>query len=124
MAAGGETRNPLLRLEQQPGGGSSQRAGDEAQHIEAGQIGVGFKIAEHLPGNLGMIEAVLGVFRELIERPAEFLAVLANNPHQRHIFRQPARGRHRQAQSHFRFFIFHSPQYAPPGRTLAVQPSK
>jgi len=114
VAAGGETRNPLLRLEQQVGGGSSQRIGAE-------EIFVGFKIAEHLPGNLGMIVLVLGAFRELVERQPELLAMLANNPYQRHVFRQPVPTFHRRPQFNPRPLIFHKSEFAPSGGTMAVK---
>jgi len=120
MAAGGETRNPSLRLEQQVGGGSSQRAGDVAQHVEAGQIFVGFKIAEHLPGNLGMAEAVHSAVRELVEGQPELLPMAANNPHQRHVFRQPVPTFHRRPQLNSRPLIFHKSKIAPPDGTKNV----
>lgn len=78
--------------------GSSQRAGDKPQRIGAEDIFIGFKKADHLAGNQGMIFVVLGAVRELIERQSEPLAMPANNPDQRHVFRQPVPTCHRRPQ--------------------------
>jgi len=98
MAGRRQLGNPHLRGEIEIGGGSSQRAGDKPQRIGAEQMFVGFKEPDHLPGNLGVILVVLGAFRELILGQPKPLAMPANNPYQRHVFREPVPNGHQWPQ--------------------------
>jgi len=67
-----------------------------AARVGAERMLIGFKIAEHLTGNLRAIQKTFGAVSELIEGQAEPLAMPPDDPHQRHVFRQPVPALHRR----------------------------
>jgi hypothetical protein len=94
------------------GGGRAERAGDQPQHVESEQIFIRFEIAEHLPGNLGVIEEIPGAIRECIQGKPQPLATPSDDPHQRHVFRHPVIFLNRRPQRNRCPLIFHLSQIA------------
>ncbi len=96
MAAGGQAGHPTLRFAVELRDGGAQRAGQKSQRVGPEEIFVGFKIAYGLAGHLRFLSGKAGETGELILGQAEPEAAPADDPHQRHVFRQPVPARHRR----------------------------